>query len=112
MGNCVILASFRKRISYKLVCFIYNEHFKWLIINCLYSSADPVTSFASEMGAGRINAFAAMQCAGNFALDTDAGITEIVQPNGNICSGTFTPQIILRNYFRMNFSKFQSVFFY
>lgn len=30
--------------------------------NCLYSTADPVTSNQNQMGAGRINAFAAMQC--------------------------------------------------
>ena len=68
------------------------------LIQCLYSSADPVTSFTADMGAGRINAFAAMQCAGNFSFDTDAGISEIIQPNGNICGSDFIPQIQLRNF--------------
>lgn len=68
------------------------------LIQCLYSSADPVTSFIGNMGAGRINAFAAMQCAANFSFDTDAGISEILQPNGSVCGGSFTPQIELRNF--------------
>ena len=68
------------------------------LIQCLYSSADPVTSFTADMGAGRINAYAAMQCAGNFSFDTDAGISEIIQPNGNICGSDFIPQIQLRNF--------------
>lgn len=68
------------------------------LINCLLSTADPVTSFQNQMGAGRINAFAAMECAGDFAFTTDAGISQIVVPSGGICGSEFTPQIRLRNF--------------
>jgi subtilisin family serine protease len=68
------------------------------LINCLYSSADPVTSNAGQMGAGRINAFDALQCVGAFSFQTDAGITNIASPASTICGSTFTPQITLRNF--------------
>jgi subtilisin family serine protease/PKD repeat protein len=68
------------------------------LINCLYSSADPVTSNASQMGAGRINAFAALQCVSSFTLQTDAGITAIDAPASTICGSTFTPSLTLRNF--------------
>lgn len=68
------------------------------LINCLYSSADPVTSNAGQMGAGRINAFAALQCVSAFALQTDAGITSISSPENTVCGSSFTPEITLRNF--------------
>ena len=68
------------------------------LINCLYSSADPVTTNTSQMGAGRINAFAALQCLTPFILQTDASITEISSPENIVCGSSFTPEITLRNF--------------
>jgi subtilisin family serine protease/PKD repeat protein len=68
------------------------------LISCLYSSADPVASNAGQMGAGRINAFAALQCVSVFALQTDAGITEISSPAATVCGSSFTPSVTLRNF--------------
>tara|TARA_B110000483_G_scaffold153863_1_gene182878 strand:- start:3039 stop:6815 length:3777 start_codon:yes stop_codon:yes gene_type:complete len=68
------------------------------LVNCLYSSADPVTSNQGQMGAGRINAFAALQCVSAFTLQTDAGITSISSPENTICGSSFTPELTLRNY--------------
>lgn len=68
------------------------------LVQCLYSSADPVTSNVTQMGAGRINAFQALQCLSAFAFTTDVGITEIVDPSSTVCGNEFTPQIRLRNF--------------
>lgn len=68
------------------------------LINCLYSSADPVSGNVGQMGAGRINAFAALNCVSAFTLQTDAGITNIASPTNTICGNSFTPEITLRNF--------------
>jgi subtilisin family serine protease/PKD repeat protein len=68
------------------------------IINCLYSTAAPVNNFPGQMGAGRIDAFAALQCLQTFLVQNDAGITEILQPATTVCGNTFTPSVVLRNF--------------
>jgi subtilisin family serine protease/PKD repeat protein len=68
------------------------------IVNCLYSSAAPVNNFPGQMGAGRIDAFAALQCLQTFSVQNDAGITNIIQPATTICGTSFTPQVTLRNF--------------
>jgi PKD repeat protein len=72
------------------------------IINCLYSSADNIdaanSSYVGFLGAGRINAHQAMICSNSFAYQLDAGITEVNSPTGNLCSGTYSPEIVLRNF--------------
>ncbi len=68
------------------------------LVNCLYSSASAVTGNTGQMGAGRINAFAALQCVSAFALQNDAGITAITSPTATVCGSTFTPSITLRNF--------------
>lgn len=68
------------------------------LINCLYSSAAAVTTNPGQMGAGRIDAFAALQCLQAFTFQTDAGITDIVAPPATVCGSTFTPQVTLRNF--------------
>lgn len=68
------------------------------IINCLYSSAAAVTTNPGQMGAGRIDAFAALQCLQAFTFQTDAGISDIVAPPTTVCGSSFTPQVTLRNF--------------
>ncbi|MGM0479064.1 MAG: S8 family serine peptidase, partial [Bacteroidota bacterium] len=72
------------------------------LLNCLYSSADDIDAqnpgYVGELGAGRINADAAMNCASSFSAQNDAAIVEIIEPLGSICSNGFTPEVVLRNY--------------
>ena len=72
------------------------------LINCLYSSADDIDaqnpSYIGQLGAGRINANAAMNCASSFSTQYDAAIIDVIEPNGAICASSFTPEIVLRNY--------------
>jgi len=72
------------------------------IISCLLSSATNINaangSFIGQLGSGRINAFAALQCLGAFNLQTDAGITLINSPGTTVCGTSFTPQVTLRNF--------------
>lgn len=72
------------------------------IINCLLSSADNIDhvngNYIGQLGAGRINAFAALQCIGAFNLTLDAGIVEIIAPGTMVCGNSFTPELVLRNF--------------
>ncbi len=72
------------------------------IINCLLSTADNIDAvnpnYIGQLGSGRINAFAALQCIGQFNLALDAGITEIIDPGTTVCGSSFTPQVVLRNF--------------
>ncbi len=72
------------------------------IINCLYNSADNIdaanSSYVGQLGAGRINAHQAMVCANSYAFQLDAGISAINEPEGNLCTDTYTPEVVLRNY--------------
>lgn len=52
------------------------------IYNCLYSTADPVNTNASQMGAGRFNAFAAMQCVANTLQQKPIGIVNSSETEG------------------------------
>lgn len=72
------------------------------IINCLLSSADDISSvnpsYNGQLGSGRINAYEALLCLAQYNVDTDAGISEVVSPGATICGGSFTPQVVLRNF--------------
>jgi subtilisin family serine protease/PKD repeat protein len=72
------------------------------IINCLYSGADNIdaanSSFIGQLGAGRINAFNSLTCAGAFNVQLDAGITAINNPGTTVCGSSFTPSVVLRNF--------------
>lgn len=72
------------------------------LINCLLSTADDIdgsnSNYLGQLGSGRINAFAALQCIGLFNLALDVGITEIIEPGTTVCGSTFTPQVRLRNF--------------
>ncbi|MBM3170132.1 MAG: S8 family serine peptidase [Bacteroidetes bacterium] len=56
------------------------------IENCLYSTADPVTTNSGQMGAGRIDATAAMQCVAS-SMNT-APISNIGSDVQQICPGS------------------------
>ncbi len=72
------------------------------IINCLLSSAANIDgvngSYIGQLGSGRIDAFAALQCIGLFNVANDAGIIAINEPTTVVCGGSFTPQLVLRNF--------------
>lgn len=72
------------------------------LISCLYSSADPMPNNSyynnNQMGAGRINAFQALQCLAAYNNDYDLAITDVINPIGNNCSGTITPKVVLKNF--------------
>lgn len=71
------------------------------LINCLYSSADDISSenpsYTGQLGSGRINANNAMNCLSSFNVELDASIQTINSPEGDYCSGSFTPEIVLKN---------------
>jgi subtilisin family serine protease/PKD repeat protein len=72
------------------------------IINCLYSGADNIDAqnggYIGQLGAGRINAYNSLVCASAFSSQFDAAIVEIISPTSTLCSNTFTPQVVLRNF--------------
>ena len=72
------------------------------IINCLLSTADDIDAmnpnYIGQLGSGRINAFAALQCIGAFNVTIDAGIIEILNPGPTVCGNSFTPEVVLRNF--------------
>jgi len=72
------------------------------IINCLYSGADDIDaqnpSYIGQLGAGRINALNSMVCANSFSAQNDAAIVEITSPIPSLCTNSFTPEVVLRNF--------------
>jgi len=72
------------------------------VIQCLTSTCDNINaanpSYIGKLGSGRINAYAAMQCMQATAVNLDAGIVNIIQPNGTVCSSAVTPIVVLRNF--------------
>ncbi|MCC5922721.1 MAG: S8 family serine peptidase [Crocinitomicaceae bacterium] len=72
------------------------------LINCMYSTADNIDAqnpnFIGQLGAGRLNAYAALQCAQQFASSYDAAIIQINSPKSTICGTSFTPEVVLRNF--------------
>lgn len=72
------------------------------IINCLLSSAANINaanpSYIGQLGTGRIDAFAALQCMGLYNVNVDAGISAINSPSSTVCGASFTPQVTLRNF--------------
>jgi len=71
------------------------------VLECLQLSADNINaqngSFIGQLGAGRINAESAMQCASASAVAFDASVISILSPSGSSCSTSFSPQISIRN---------------
>ncbi len=74
------------------------------IIECLKSGCDNVdaqnSSITQFIGSGRINAYKSMQCLEQYSVSYqyDAGITEVISPEGNYCGGNFVPEVVLRNF--------------
>ena len=72
------------------------------IIDCLLNTADNIDganpNYIGQLGSGRINAFAALQCIGAFNVALDCGITEIFEPQSTVCGNNFTPEVRLRNF--------------
>lgn len=71
------------------------------VLDCLQLTADNINaqngSFIGQLGGGRINAQAALQCASASALAFDASVLSILSPQGSTCNSTITPQISIRN---------------
>lgn len=70
--------------------------------NCIESTAANINSsnsnFVNQLGAGRIDAFAAAQCALATVTPFDASIINIISPaQGSSCTTQYSPQITLRN---------------
>lgn len=72
------------------------------IVDCLLNTADNIDganpSYIGQLGSGRINAHQAMLCMNQYTFSLDAGIDQINSPEGQICSGTINPEVILKNY--------------
>ncbi len=72
------------------------------IKNCLTSSADNIDTqnpnFVGLLGAGRINAYQAMQCVSATVVPLDAGISVIKHPRPTVCQESIVPEIVLRNF--------------
>lgn len=56
------------------------------VYNCLYSTAEPTSNFVGQMGAGRFNAKAAMECVASTLQQAPVG--QINASETNVCSGT------------------------
>lgn len=71
------------------------------ILECLQQSADNIDAnnpnYIGQLGAGRINAEAAVACANVSALAFDASIFSIVSPIASTCETSVIPEIIIRN---------------
>lgn len=71
------------------------------VLNCLQSSATNINSQNStligQLGAGRINAAGALQCANSSLLPIDGSIFSITSPNGSFCQGALSPTFVFRN---------------
>ncbi len=71
------------------------------VLDCLQLTADNINSqngnYIGQLGSGRINAEAALECASASALAFDAGVITIVSPSGSTCNPTFQPVISIRN---------------
>ena len=72
------------------------------IVNCLLSSADNIdaanANYVGQLGSGRINAEEALICLNAFTFAVDAGITQILRPEGQLCTSTIDPEFTLRNF--------------
>ena len=71
------------------------------VLECLQLTADNINSqnanYIGQLGGGRINAEAALECASASALAFDAGVINIISPSGSTCNATFQPVISIRN---------------
>lgn len=73
------------------------------LIDCLLSSADAMPNSSShynngQMGSGRINAHKALLCLSSYNNNLDVALEEIISPSGGHCSGSFTPEVVIKNY--------------
>ncbi len=72
------------------------------IRNCLTSSCDNIDaanpSMIGLLGSGRINALEALLCANASTVSLDAGTIGINSPSGTMCSGSFIPSVVIRNF--------------
>ena len=71
------------------------------VLDCLQLTADNINAqnsgFVGQLGGGRINAEAALECASASALAFDASVVTIISPSGSTCNPTFQPVINIRN---------------
>jgi PKD repeat protein len=71
------------------------------VLDCLQASAVNINNanpnFIGQLGAGRINAQAALECANASALVFDAGVSQILFPSSSTCETSFQPSITIRN---------------
>lgn len=71
------------------------------VLNCLQSTATNINSQNStligQLGAGRINAAGALQCANSSLLPLDGSVLSITSPTGSFCQGAITPTFVFRN---------------
>src|SRR5690554_169682 len=72
------------------------------LIDCLLSSADAMPNSShynnGQMGSGRINAHQALLCLSSYNNNLDVALEEIISPSGGHCSGSFTPEVVIKNY--------------
>lgn len=72
------------------------------IISCLLSSTDNIDaanpSYVGELGSGRVNALAALQCIENFIPIDDAGIVSVTTPTGLVCSDSISSSVEIHNF--------------
>lgn len=72
------------------------------LIDCLLNTADPMLSDQyynnGQLGSGRINAYQAMLCLMSYTNEYDVALSEIITPQDALCSGSFSPQIEIKNY--------------
>lgn len=61
------------------------------------ASGQPNGTWSTELGYGRVNALNAVLSVANSASN-DAGITNINSPTGNLCNGSVSPNVELRNF--------------
>lgn len=71
------------------------------VLSCLQSSAANInsqnTNYIGQLGAGRINAVGALQCALSSLLPIDGSVFAINSPRGSFCQGSITPSFVFRN---------------
>lgn len=71
------------------------------VLECLQITATNIngqnSNFIDQLGAGRINAQAALECASASVLAFDASLTAITSPSGSTCNTGLTPAVTFRN---------------
>ncbi|MEX1188649.1 MAG: S8 family serine peptidase, partial [Bacteroidia bacterium] len=71
------------------------------VLECLQLTADNINSqngnYIGQLGGGRINAEAALECASASALAFDASVLSIISPSGSSCNTNLQPIVQIRN---------------